>query len=118
MLELLGRTGAVFLRGQGLAGATGVLFLDMSDELKIVTTVASEAEAELVRERLSAADIQAISQRTIGGPEWGFSGARDVFVSARDLDRAHEVLKADEGSFSDDELARLSDEAGRQVDEH
>jgi regulator of sirC expression with transglutaminase-like and TPR domain len=89
----------------------------MSDDLKIVTTVGSEAEAELVRERLSAADIQAISQRTIGGPEWGFSGARDVFVSARDLDRAHEVLKADEGSFSDDELARLSDEAGRQLDE-
>jgi hypothetical protein len=25
-----------------------------------------------------------------------------------------EVLKADEGSFSDEELARLSDEAGRE----
>jgi regulator of sirC expression with transglutaminase-like and TPR domain len=96
---------------------TGVLLTDMSDDLKIVTTVGSEAEAELVGERLLAAGIQAISQRTIGGPEWGFSGARDVFVSARDLDRAHEVLKEDEGSFSDDELARLSDEAGRQADE-
>lgn len=91
--------------------------LCMSDELKIVTTVASEPEAELVRERLLAADIHAISQRTIGGPEWGFSGARDVFVTARDLDRAREVLNADEGSFSDQELGDLSDEAGREADE-
>ncbi len=87
----------------------------MSDDLKLVTTVSSDAEAELVRQRLSAADIQAISQRTIGGPEWGYSGARNVFVNARDLDRAHEVLKADEGSFSDEELERLSDEAGERL---
>ena len=81
----------------------------MSDKLEIVTTVNSEAEAELVRERLLAADIHAISQRTIGGPEWGYSGARDVFVSARDLDRACEVLKADESNpFSIyDKLARV-----------
>ena len=96
---------------------TEVRFSNMSDDLKIVTTVGSEAEAELVRERLLAVDIQAISQRTIGGPEWGYSGARDVFVDARDLERAHEVLKADEGSFSDEELGRLSDEAGRAPDE-
>jgi len=89
----------------------------MSDELKIVTTVSSEAEAEMIRDRLLAADIHAISQRTIGGPEWGVSGARDVLVNAQDIDRAHEVLKADEGSFSDEELARLSDEAGREADE-
>jgi hypothetical protein len=89
----------------------------MSDDLTIVTTVSSEAEAESVRERLLAADIYAISQRTIGGPEWGFSGARDVFVNARDLGRAHEVLEADEGSFSDEELGRLSDEAGREAGE-
>ena len=71
---------------------------------------------ELVRERLLAADIHAISQRTIGGPEWGYSGARDVFVSARDLGRAREVLKADEGSFSDEELGRVSEEAGQEPD--
>ena len=89
----------------------------MSDELKVVASVSSEAEAEMVRDRLLAADIHAIAQRTIGGPQWGFSGARDVFVDARDLDRAHEVLKAEEGSFSDEELARLSDEAGREAGE-
>ena len=100
----------------GLGLVTDVRFSSMSDELEIVTTVSSEAEAELVRERLLAADIHAISQRTIGGPEWGYSGARDVFVSARDLDRAREVLKADEGSFSDEELGRLSEEAGQEPD--
>ena len=89
----------------------------MSDGLKIVTTVTSEAEANMVCERLLEDGIHATCQRTLGGPQWGVSGARDVFVNAADLDRAHEVLKADEGSFSDEELARLSDEAGRGAGE-
>jgi hypothetical protein len=83
----------------------------MADALKIVTSVASEPEAELVLERLSAAGISAIAQRTIGGPEWGYSGARDVFVGEQDLERAREVLASEEGSFSDEELGRLSEEA-------
>jgi Putative prokaryotic signal transducing protein len=84
--------------------------------LEIVTTVSSEPEAEMVRDRLLAADIHAISQRTIGGPEWGYSGARNVMVDAKDLDRARAVLGADEAAFSDEELARLSDEAGGEED--
>jgi hypothetical protein len=83
----------------------------MPDALKIVTAVASEPEAELVVARLEAAGISAIAQRTIGGPEWGFSGARDVFVGEDDLERAHEVLASEEGTFSDEELGRLSEEA-------
>ncbi len=86
----------------------------MADALKIVTSVASEPEAELVLERLSAAGISAIAQRTIGGPQWGYSGARDVFVGEDDLQRAHELLASEEGSFSDDELGRLSEEAVRR----
>jgi hypothetical protein len=82
--------------------------------LEIVTTVSSEPEAEMVRDRLLAADIHAISQRTIGGPEWGFSGARNVMVDAKDLDRARAVLGSDEATFSDEELTRLSEEAGRE----
>ncbi len=91
----------------------------MPDALKILTSVASEPEAELVVERLSAAGISAIAQRTIGGPQWGFSGARDVFVDEQDLERAHEVLASEEGTFSDEELGRLSEEAvqGRPSDE-
>jgi hypothetical protein len=83
----------------------------MPDALKIVTSVTSEPEGELIVERLKEAGISAISQRTIGGPEYGFSGARNVFVDAQDLERAREVLAADEGSFSDEELGRLSEEA-------
>jgi hypothetical protein len=89
----------------------------MSEQLKSVATVGSEAEAEMVRDRLLAADIHAIFQRTIGGPEWGGSGARSVFVNAQDLDRARAVLEADEGSFSDEELSRLSDEAGAESED-
>jgi Putative prokaryotic signal transducing protein len=85
----------------------------MSDELKSLTTVTTEAEAEMIRDRLLEAGIHSIFQRTIGGPEWGGSGARAVFVNETDLDRAHAVLEADVGTFSDDELAQLSDEAGR-----
>jgi Putative prokaryotic signal transducing protein len=89
----------------------------MSDDLKSVTTVSSEPEAEMIRERLLAAGIHAVSQRTIGGPQWGFSGARAVFVNAEDLDRAREVLASEERPVSDDELARLSEEAGSGNDE-
>ena len=83
----------------------------MPDALKIVTSVASEPEAQLIIERLKAAGISAIAQRTIGGPQWGFSGAQDVFVDEDDLERAHELLASEEGSFSDEELGRLSEEA-------
>ena len=83
----------------------------MPDALKKVTTVTSQPEAALIVERLKAAGITAIAQRTIGGPEWGFSGAQDVFVDEDDLERAHELLASEEGSFSDEELGRLSEEA-------
>jgi hypothetical protein len=85
----------------------------MADALKILTSVASEPEAELVVARLSEAGISAIAQRTIGGPQWGYSGARDVFVGEQDLERARELLASEEGSFSDEELGRLSEEAVR-----
>jgi transcriptional/translational regulatory protein YebC/TACO1 len=94
-----------------------LLSLWMPDELKVLTSVTSEAEAELVIDRLLEADIHAISQRTIGGPEWGSSGARSVYVKEGDLDRARAVLEADEGEFSDEELTRLSEEAGRDANE-
>jgi hypothetical protein len=89
----------------------------MPDALQSVATVSSEPEAEMIRDRLLAASIHAIAQRTIGGPEWGYSGAREVLVDAKDLDHAREVLASDEGAFSDDELARLSEEASREANE-
>jgi putative signal transducing protein len=89
----------------------------VADELRTLTTVGSEAEAELLRDRLLADGIHAITQRTIGGPEWGSSGARAVMVDARDLERAQALLASEEGTFSDEELTRLSEEAGREADE-
>jgi hypothetical protein len=61
--------------------------------LRVVATAANEAEAELFQQRLAQADIQATSERLIGGPEWGASGARYVYVAATDLARAREVLQ-------------------------
>jgi hypothetical protein len=36
-------------------------------------------------------------------------------MSNRDLDRARAILQADEGGFDEDELARLSEEAGKET---
>jgi hypothetical protein len=83
----------------------------MSDDLKIVTAVGNEAEAEMVAERLSEAGIRFTVRLASGCIRLGAAAARDVCVEAQDLDRALEVLKVDEG-FSEEELARLSDEAG------
>jgi len=85
--------------------------------LKVVATVANEAEAEMVRARLAAAGIQSVAQRAIGGPEWGWSGGRYVYVEDADLERASALLEAGEDAFSDEELTRLSEEAGRGPDE-
>jgi hypothetical protein len=83
------------------------------DELKVVMTASNEPEAEMMRVRLLSAGIHAISQRAMGGPEWGGSGVRYVLVPQRDLARARELLESD-GSISEEELARQSDEAGRE----
>lgn len=62
------------------------------EDLEVVTSAGSEPEAELMCQRLAEAGIAAVAQRTIGGPEWGFSGARYVYVQAGELERAREVL--------------------------
>lgn len=88
----------------------------MPDALKVVASAASEAEADMIRGRLLQAGIHAVAQRTIGGPEWGSSGGRYVYVDAVDFDRALALLKEDEDPISDEELTRLSEEAGRGGD--
>lgn len=84
----------------------------MSDDLEIVATVSSEAEAEMVGERLSEAGVRFTVRIASGGIRLGAAAARDVCVDGQDLDRARAALEVDEG-FSDEELARLSDEAGK-----
>ena len=88
----------------------------MSEELKILTTVGNEAEAEMVAERLSEAGIEHMSRVASGGIRLGPAAARDIYVAAQDYERAVQTLKDDE-SFSDEELARLSAQAGREAGE-
>jgi hypothetical protein len=64
----------------------------MSEERHVVTTAANEAEAELICSRLAEAGIQGVAQRAIGGPEWGASGSRYIYVAAGDLERAKALL--------------------------
>jgi Putative prokaryotic signal transducing protein len=84
----------------------------MAEDIRIVTTVGNEAEAEMVGERLSEAGIRFTVRLASGGIRLGAAAQRDVYVDGQDLDRALEVLSVDEG-FSDEELARLSEEAGK-----
>ncbi len=105
------------LRRRGLARADLGSLLCMAEDLELVATVSNEAEAEMVAERLSEAGIRFTVRLASGGIRLGAAAARDLFVAAQDLDRAREVLALDEG-FSEEELARLSDEAGeRALDE-
>ena len=60
--------------------------------LQVVATAGSEPEADVIRQRLESAGISSVAQRTIGGPEWGASGSRYVYVRAHDLERARDVL--------------------------
>jgi hypothetical protein len=89
----------------------------MSKPLKLVASVSSFAEAEIIRQLLLEAGIHSISQRNIGGPEWGQSGGQSVFVEEAQLDDALAVLRSGEGAISDEALARQSEEAGRAAGE-
>jgi hypothetical protein len=69
---------------------------DEQSPLRVVATAASEPEAELIRQRLAQVGVSAIVQRTIGGPEWGPSGSRYVYVRASELERARVILAEEE----------------------
>lgn len=66
----------------------------------------------MVADRLTEAGIRFTVRLASGGIRMGAAAARDLYVDEQDLDRARETLETDEG-FSDEELARLSDEAGK-----
>jgi hypothetical protein len=61
-------------------------------QLVVVAVAGSEPEAEVIRQRLEHAGIWSIAQRTIGGPEWGQSGSRYVYVGAPDEAAARRIL--------------------------
>ena len=89
----------------------------MTGQLKILTTVGTHGEAEIVNALLLEAGIHSIAQRTIGGPLEDARAGRDIYVDEHDLERARGLLKAQENPISDEELTRLSEEAGREANE-
>jgi hypothetical protein len=90
----------------------------MPSELKILTSVTSEAEADLICGRLREAGIRTTTRRASGASlRWGALGACDVLVRHSDWQRAKTQLEADEEPFNEEELARLSEEAGREAAE-
>jgi hypothetical protein len=87
----------------------------MSDDeanLQALTTAADEMQERLIVGRLAEAGIR--SMLTGGGIKRGIAGPWTVYVQAADLERARSLLKEDEGGFDEEELARLSEEAGRE----
>lgn len=86
-------------------------------ELKVIATAANQAEGELIVSRLAQAGISAIEQRASGNPEFGGSGGRYIYVQAAELERARAVLAVDEPPFSDEELAKLSEQAAKDARE-
>jgi len=81
----------------------------MDGELKIVTTVGNEAEAEMVGESLSEAGIRSLAQPSSKGIRLGAAAERDIYVEQQDYDRALEVLSA--AVPSEEELIALSEGA-------
>jgi hypothetical protein len=79
----------------------------------VVATAANQAEADMICTRLANAGIAAEARRSIGGPGWGQTGARYVYVEPDVLAQAKEALSVP-ADLSDDELARLSEESAAE----
>ena len=54
--------------------------------------------------------------RGAGGARATLGSGRDILVEEEDLAQAQEILKEDNEGFDEEELARLSEEAGRQAE--
>ncbi len=65
-----------------------------SDQLKVLTTVNSEVEAEIVAGRLADAGIRCMHQAGGGGAQWNPGAAVQIFVAAEDLDGARAALES------------------------
>jgi hypothetical protein len=77
--------------------------------LQVAATASNGVDADLICQRLAEAGIQATTQRSIGGPEWGVSGGQYIYVEAEHLDHAREILAAP-SDISDEELAQMAED--------
>jgi Putative prokaryotic signal transducing protein len=81
--------------------------------LKVLSTASNPVEQSLLLARLSDAGIPCM--RGAGGARAALGSGRDILVEEEDLARAQKILKEDDEGFDEEELARLSEEAGRQA---
>jgi hypothetical protein len=81
--------------------------------LKLLTTASGRTEAVLLVARLRDAGITCMRGGT-EGPRGTPRAAREIYVDEESLARAQEILEEDRGDFDEEELARLSEEAGQR----
>ena len=79
---------------------------------RLLTSTPGPFEADVIVGRLGDAGIAALIKAPIQSRMGDVVGGRDVYVEEDQLDRARQVLAEAQG-VSDDELARLSEDAGR-----
>lgn len=82
--------------------------------LTLLTTARGKTEATLLVARLRDAGIPCM-RGGADGPRGTPRSAREIYVDEASLSRAQEILEEDRGAdFDEEELARLSEEAGRR----
>lgn len=80
--------------------------------LQILATATDPVDTRLLLARLKDSGIHCMVGA--GGARSAFGRGRDILVEEEDLDRARQVLKENEEGFDEDELTRLSEEAGQE----
>jgi hypothetical protein len=85
--------------------------------VKVAAVASNQPQAELIIGRLAEIGVTAIMQYALSNPEMGASGARTIYVEDADEQRARALLAVEEPPFSDEELTRLSEAAGREETE-
>jgi hypothetical protein len=83
--------------------------------MKVVAVAPNQPQAELIIGRLAEVGVTAIMQYALSNPEMGASGARTIYVEDGDEERARALLAVEEPPFSEQELAELSEVAGREA---
>jgi hypothetical protein len=81
--------------------------------LALLTTAGGGTEVALLLARLRDADVPCM-RGGAEGPRGTTRRALEIYVDEDNLDRARAILEEDRGGFDEEELARLSDEAGRR----
>jgi hypothetical protein len=81
--------------------------------LTLLTTARGKTEAALLVARLRDAGIPCM-RGGADGPRGTPRSAREIYVDEASLPRAQEILEEDRGDFDEEELTRLSEEAGQR----